>query len=261
MASWPAADDAVIDDTLAAQVALVRRVVELGRAARAASSVRTRQPLARALVSAPGWSALPAELVAEVASELNVLDMASLSTTEGDLVDVTAKANFRALGKRFGKQVQEVAAAIASADAAALAAGLRAGTAQVDVPGMGVIDLAEEDVVITETPREGWSVASGEGETVALDLELTDELRRLGTAREAVRLIQEARKAAGLDISDRISLRWQASEPAVAEALRAHGDMIAGEVLATSYAEGAPEPGDHTDSDPDLGLTFSLRRA
>ncbi|MFM1966956.1 MAG: hypothetical protein RL134_2681 [Actinomycetota bacterium] len=261
MATWPAADDAVIDDTLAAQVALVRRVVELGRAARAASSVRTRQPLARALVSAPGWSALPAELVAEVASELNVLDMASLSATEGDLVDVTAKANFRALGKRFGKQVQEVAAAIAAADAAALASGLRAGTAQIEVPGIGMVDLAEEDVVVTETPREGWSVASGEGETVALDLELTDALRRLGTAREAVRLIQEARKAAGLDISDRISLRWQASDPAVAEALREHGDMIAGEVLATSYAEGPAEAGDHTDSDPDLGLAFGLHRA
>jgi isoleucyl-tRNA synthetase len=260
MASWPAVDDAVIDDTLAGQVALVRRVVELGRAARAASSVRTRQPLARALVSASGWSSLPAELVAEVASELNVLDMASLSSTEGDLVDVTAKANFRALGKRYGKQVQEIAAAIAAADAASLAAGLRAGSASIDVPGIGEVDLTEEDVVITETPREGWSVASGEGETVALDLELTDELRRLGVAREAVRLIQDGRKSAGLDISDRIELRWQASDPMVAEAMREHGDLIAGEVLATAYTEGAAEPGDFTGADEDLGLTFGLAR-
>ena len=273
MASWPAVDDAIIDDTLAAQVALVRRVVELGRAARAASSVRTRQPLARALVSAPGWTSLPAELVAEVASELNVLDMASLAATEpdrggsavppgqGGLVDVTAKANFRALGKRYGKQVQEVAAAIAEADAAAMAAGLRAGTAQIDVPGLGSVDLTHEDVVITETPREGWSVASGEGETVALDLELTDDLRRLGMAREAVRLIQEGRKSAGLDISDRIALRWQASDPMVAAALREHGDLIAGEVLATTYAEGEPDAGDFGAVDDDLGLTFGLHRA
>ena len=261
MAPWPLVDDAIIDDTLAGQVALVRRVVELGRAARAASSVRTRQPLARALVSAPGWSSLPAELVAEVASELNVLDMASLSATEGDLVDVTAKANFRALGKRYGKQVQEVAAAIAAADAAALAAGLRAGNAHIDVPGIGGVDLTEDDVVITETPREGWSVASGEGETVALDLELTDELRRLGIAREAVRLIQEARKSAGLDISDRIALRWQSADPMVAAAMREHGELIAGEVLATSYIEGETDPDDHTAADDDLGLTFGLQRA
>jgi isoleucyl-tRNA synthetase len=261
MASWPAVDDAVIDDTLAAQVALVRRVVELGRAARAASSVRTRQPLARALVSAPGWSSLPAELVAEVASELNVLDMASLSASEGDLVDVTAKANFRALGKRYGKQVQEIAAAIAATDAAALASGLRSGAAQVSVDGIGVVELTEDDVVITETPREGWSVASGEGETVALDLELTDELRRLGVAREAVRLIQESRKSAGLEISDRIALRWQASDPMVAEAMREHGGLIAGEVLASEYAEGEPEAGDHHGADADLGLAFGLHRA
>jgi isoleucyl-tRNA synthetase len=223
--------------------------------------VRTRQPLARALVSAPGWTALPAELVAEVASELNVLDMASLAASEGDLVDVTAKANFRSLGKRYGKQVQEIAAAIAATDAAALASGLRAGNAQVTVAGIGAVDLAEDDVVITETPREGWSVASGEGETVALDLELTDELRRLGVAREAVRLIQESRKSAGLEISDRIALHWQASDPMVAEAMREHGELIAGEVLASEYAEGEPDAGDHHGADADLGLTFGLHRA
>ena len=261
MAAWPTADDAIIDDELAAQVALVRRVVELGRAARASSSVRTRQPLARALVSAPGWTSLPADLVAEVASELNVLDMSSLSASEGDLVDVTAKANFRSLGKRFGKQTPTVAEAIAATDAAALAASLRDGEARVDVSGMGEVAITTEDVVITETPREGWSVASGDGETVALDLHLTPELRRLGTAREAIRLIQEARKNAGLDISDRIALIWLSSDAEVALALREHGEQIAGEVLATSFVEGTPESGAHSGADDDLALAFSLRKA
>ena len=261
LAAWPVVDPDIIDDELAAQVALVRRIVELGRAARAASSVRTRQPLARALVSAPGWSALPAALVAEVASELNVIDMASLSAGEGGLVDVTAKANFRSLGKRFAQQTQQVASAIAAADAAALAAALRAGSASIDVPGMGSVALGDDDVIITETPREGWSVASGEGETVALDLHLTPELRRLGTAREAIRLIQESRKSAGLDISDRIELRWTADDDEVSAALSEHAGLIAGEVLATSYVEGEPEAGDHGHTEPDLGLAFSLRRA
>ena len=261
LASWPAVDAAVIDDELAAQVALVRRVVELGRAARASSSVRTRQPLARALISASGWGSLPAELVAEVASELNVLDMASLSTGEGDLVDVAVKANFRSLGKRFGKQTQEVAGAIASTDAAALAAALRDGSATVEVPGLGTIELADEDVIVTETPREGWSVASGEGETVALDLHLTPELISLGTAREAVRLIQEARKSAGLDISDRITLAWTSANDSIAASLREHGDLIAGEVLATQFAEGPIDTGAFTTIDDDLALEFSLRKA
>ncbi|MBU6311557.1 MAG: isoleucine--tRNA ligase [Actinomycetales bacterium] len=261
LAAWPTVDAAVIDDVLAEQVALVRRTVELGRAARAASSVRTRQPLARALVSAPGWTALPHDLVTEVASELNVLDMSSLSDSEGNLVDVTAKANFRSLGKRFGKQTPTVADAIAAADAAVLAAALREGEASVDVPGMGPVTVTAEDVVVTETPREGWSVASGEGETVALDLHLTAELRRLGTAREAIRLIQEARKNAGLDISDRIVLAWSTDNDEVALALREHGEHIAGEVLATSFAEGTPSAQDFSGADLDLGLEFSLRKA
>lgn len=261
LAAWPSVDPTIIDDQLGEQVALVRRIVELGRAARAASSVRTRQPLARALVSAPGWPALPADLVAEVASELNVVDMSSLSASEGNLVDVTAKANFRALGKRFGKQTPTVAEAIAAADAASLSAALRDGDAMVDVPGMGAVSISSDDVIVIETPREGWSVASGEGETVALDLHLTPELRRLGTAREAIRLIQEARKNAGLDISDRIDLTWSSTDDAVAQALRDHGDQIAGEVLAISFAEGPAAEGSFSGFDPDLALTFALRKA
>ena len=261
LAAWPAADPGLIDGGLAEQVALVRRVVELGRAARAASGVRTRQPLARALVSAPGWSTLPADLVAEVASELNVLDVAGLASTQGDLVDVSAKANFRSLGKRFGKQTPSVAQAIADADAAALSEALREGSAPLEVPGMGTVDVMPEDVIVTETPREGWSVASGEGETVALDLDLTPELRRLGLAREAVRLLQEGRKSAGLDISDRVAVRWSTTNPEVADAMREHARLIAAEVLATAYEEGAPEEAAFFVADEALPLEFSLRRA
>ena len=261
MAAWPTADATLIDDVLAEQMSLIRRVVELGRAARATSGVRTRQPLARALVSAPGWTSLPADLVAEVANELNVVDMSSLSASEGDLVDVAAKANFRSLGKRFGSSTPAVADAIAQADAAQLAAGLRDGVAVIDVPGVGRVDLTHEDMIITETPREGWAVVSGEGETVALDLNLTPELRSLGTAREAIRLIQECRKTAGLDISDRISLRWSSPDHDVATALREHSDIIAGEILATSFAEGAPDEGDYISEGADLHLTLALHRA
>ena len=160
MADWPEADEAVIDDTLNADVALVRRLVELGRAARAASGVRTRQPLARALVAARGWDSLPAVLRAEISDELNVAEVAALGETEGKLVDLTAKANFRALGRRFGKDTQQVATAIAAADAGELAAALRgAGRASLSVAGLGDVEVSADDVVLTETPREGWAVA------------------------------------------------------------------------------------------------------
>ncbi len=93
-------------------------------------------------------------------------------------------------------------------------------------------------MIITETPREGWSVASDSGATVALDLEITEELRQAGLARDAIRLIQEARKNSGLDVADRIALRWTATEPAVIAALSRHSDLIAEEVLATDFAQG-----------------------
>ena len=104
-----------------------------------------------------------------------------------------------------------MAAAIAAADAAALAAALAA-----DGTGHGRRSTASrsrcspDEVIVSERPREGWSVVNEQGETVALDLELTPELRRAGLAREVVRLVQEARKTSGFDVSDRIALRWQA---------------------------------------------------
>ncbi len=159
-----------------------------------------------------------------------------MSAAEGGLVDVSVKVDFRAVGRRLGKQVQAVARAVAAADAAELAADYRAGTATVEVDGAPV-ELAEGDLVVTETPREGWTVASGSGLTVALDLTLTPELERAGLAREVVRLVQEARKNSGLEVSDRIELSWTAGG-AVARALEEHADSIAAEVLAVRVHAG-----------------------
>jgi isoleucyl-tRNA synthetase len=260
LASWPVVDDALVDDRLVAQMALVRRLVELGRAARAGSSVRTRQPLGRALVAAPGWDDLPDGLRAEITDELNVAELLPLGAA-GDLVDVSVKANFRNLGKRFGSGTQPVAAAITAADPAALVTQLRTtGAARLAVDGSAV-DLTPDDVVVTETPRSGWAVESAAGETLALDLEITPQLRRAGLAREAVRQVQEARKTSGLEVSDRISLWWSTADPELAAAMREHADLVAGEVLATTYAEGAPPTDVPTHDTGALGLTFGLRRA
>jgi isoleucyl-tRNA synthetase len=115
-------------------------------------------------------------------------------------------------------------------------------------------------LVVTETPRAGWSVTTAAGETVALDLEITPALRRAGVAREVVRLVQEARKASGFEVSDRIAVWWEASGE-TADALREHAGLLADEVLATSLAAGAPPEALEKRSEPDLGLAFWLRRA
>ncbi|AJZ85277.1 isoleucine--tRNA ligase [Streptomyces sp. AgN23] len=261
LTTWPEPDQSMIDPALSAQMALVRRLVELGRATRAESGVKTRQPLSRALVAAAGFETLGAELRAQIEEELNVSSLASLSEVGGSLVDTTAKANFRALGKRFGKGTQPVAKAIAEAEAAALSVALREGNASVVVDGETVV-LSPDEVIITETPREGWSVASDAGATVALDLEITPELRRAGLARDAIRLIQEARKNSGLDVADRIALRWETADEELRQALTDHAGLIADEVLATDFASGAGEEGYGDQfTDAPLGLTFRLRKA
>jgi isoleucyl-tRNA synthetase len=254
---WPRVDGSLQDPELAAQVALVRRLVELGRSARTTSKVRTRQPLGRALVGAAGWATLPAELRAQIAEELNVQSVEALGGVGGELVDVSVKPNFRALGKRFGSGTKAVAAAVAAADPAALAAAIRAGTASVSVDGSSVA-LAADELIVTETPRTGWAVAADGGETVALDLTVSPELRRAGIAREVVRLVQDARKAGGLDVTDRITLTWSASTPEVAAAVREHAAAVAGEVLAVSFDEGTVTGGRRDD---ELGLEFALAKA
>ena len=262
LASWPAVDESLISDQRSEDMALVRRLVELGRAARATSGVKTRQPLGRALIAAAGWDRLSEELRAEVSDELNCGELLSLAGTQSDLVDVSVKANYRALGKRFGKNTPNVADAIAAADATTLVAALRDGTATVVVAGE-VITIGDEDVVITETPRSGWAVASEAGETIALDLNVTPELRRAGLAREMVRLIQDTRKSSGFEVSDRISCWWSAQDDELAEALREHGHMIAGEVLATTFDEGGATGSLDSDSlvtDEEFGLQIRIRR-
>ncbi len=268
LADWPRAADDLVDTRLAAQMDLVRRLVELGRAARASSGVRTRQPLARAVVAAPEFAGLPADLRAQIADELNV---AAVEGATADVVDVTVKPNFRALGRRFGKRTPLVAAAIATAGPPVH------GRLTVEVDG-DRLDLDGDDLIITETPREGWAVTSESGLSVALDLEITPALRRAGIARDVVRVLQDARKTSGLDITDRVDIRWSADTPATAQALLEHGSAVAAEVLAVSFTRAAgpdtagptaagPDSGGsapaagtgHTA--PDLGLTFWLSPA
>ncbi|HEY1618047.1 MAG TPA: isoleucine--tRNA ligase [Streptosporangiaceae bacterium] len=239
LAPWPAVDPSLIDPALAGQMALARRLVELGRAARASALMRVRQPLARALISAPGFTVLPAELRALVAEELNVRALEPLDDGAGGLITYTVKPSYRVLGRRFGKDTPAVAAAIEAADAERLALALADPASSTEVAVNGApVTLTPDEVVVTQTPRSGWTVAAAAGETVALETIISPELRREGHAREIVRLVQEGRKSDGFEVSDRIAVRWSSSDPDVAAALAEHGGLIAAEVLATEYGPG-----------------------
>jgi isoleucyl-tRNA synthetase len=234
LSNWPVVNQGAIDSELGAQVALTRRIVELGRATRAESGIKIRQPLGRALIAASGWSTLPEAMREQIADELNVQTLQDIATADGDLVDISVKANFKSLGAKFGGAVQEIAKAIAASDATLLVKTLRS-TGSTTV---GSWEIALEDLVVTEVPKSGWSVSSHDGESVALDLQLTPALIAAGNVREVIRFIQERRKSDGFDISDRIAVTWNAQED-IAAAIEAEIAHISEEVLAISMKRDA----------------------
>jgi isoleucyl-tRNA synthetase len=252
MSDFPTSSSALINRKLSEQVAMTRRVVEQGRAARAESGVKIRQPLGRALISASGWDGLPQEMKDQIADELNVLELADIADADGDLVDISIKANFKSLGAKYGSEVQAVAKLIAAADATALVKSLRKNSTT--ELGTFVIDLA--DLVVTEVPRSGWMVASHDGESVALDLTLTPELIQAGIVREVIRFIQEKRKSDGFEISDRIDVKYNANAQTHAAIVSEHS-FISSEVLATTLVQDPSlELGEN-----DLGLTALLSKS
>ena len=257
LADFPEANKKMIDENLSTSVALSRRLVELGRSARAESGVKIRQPLSRALVSAPGWAKISEEIKTHIAEELNILKLDGIHVAEADLVDVSVKANFRTLGTKFGADVQIIAKAITSANHSEMVKHLRENKSfklSVDLTnGSKSAEIDIDDLVVTETPRTGWSVASHAGESLALDLALTPELIQSGLVREVIRAIQEERKKIGLDVSDRISVNWNAPDQ-VASAITSAVAEISAEVLATNLVQ---DKGQSSDGN-ELGLWLNL---
>ena len=187
----------------------------------------------------------------QIADELNVVNLADIADADGDLVDISIKANFKSLGAKFGGAVQEIAKAIAASDATSLVKTLRAsGTTT-----LGSWEIALDDLVVTEVPKSGWMVASHEGESVALDLELTPALLAAGHVREVIRFIQERRKSDGFEISDRINLTWNATTE-IAAAIADDESHIKDEVLAISMVRDAGL----AIEDNDLGIAVKLSK-
>jgi isoleucyl-tRNA synthetase len=218
--------------------------VELGRRVRTETKVRVRQPLLEAVVHYAGDHAALEPLLDLVGEELNVKQVLFAESAE-QLGRWRAKPNFKVLGPRLGPVVKEVATALERDDGSLAAALAHGDPVRVDL-GTEQVALGPSDVDLVQESVEGWGVASDGGITVALELELTPELRAEGLARELVRAVQDARKAAGLDVGDRIVLGLRVEGGSAAEALHtamdAHRPWIAGETLAVEIVGGtAPD--------------------
>ncbi len=203
LADWPAVDTALVDPGLDEGMALARRLSSLGRAARSEAGVKVRQPLARALVYLPPGSPVPPPGVVE--DELNV-DRVEATAELGDVLAYELVPNFKLLGPRIGKRVQELRAAMTSVDGAKAAADLAEGRSVVVELADGPIELGADEVELRVRAQSGFAVSRDGAEVVALDLQLDDGLRRRGLAREVIRNVQDLRKESGLEVSDTIRL-------------------------------------------------------
>ena len=223
------------DEELEWAMQVGRDAVTLGLAARAHAKLKVRQPLREAVIVAAERERAAIERFGElVRDELNVKSLRFVSEAE-ELGHWELRPNYRALGPRFGKKMPQVAAAVEALDAAAAAATLReGGSVGINVDGKEH-PLGPDDVQLVLQPLEGYQVERSGTHAVALDLTIDDELRREGLAREVVHAVQAARKAAGLDVEDRISLDL-GGDSELLEAARAHEDYVAGETLAASIS-------------------------
>ncbi len=219
LAGWP--DPTVPNGALLAEVAELRRIVELGRQARSAAGVRLRQPLRTLVVEGATVAHTHAE---EIADELRVREV---SFGPVDASELVVKPNLPLLGPKLG------------AELGAIRQALEAGEFE-ELPGggfrVGDHELTAEEVLVERRGKEGWALASSDGLTVALDTHLDDELRLFGRVLDLTHAVNTMRKEAGLELTDRIAL----TIPEADADLLAHEERIAAETLAVSVvAEGA----------------------
>ncbi|MFL5891293.1 MAG: isoleucine--tRNA ligase [Solirubrobacterales bacterium] len=259
LTDYPEGNLELTDPGLEAGVEAALRAIELGRAARAAAQVKVRQPLRKAVIVARGGERDEIErLQALVTGELNVKELEFVSE-EAELVSYEVKPNYRSLGPRFGKLMPKAAAAVESLDPASVADATSSGRRfGINVDGTDH-DLGPDDVTLVMKPLDGYRVEAEAGRAVALSLELDDELRREGLAREIVHAVQNARRDAGLDVTDRIALVL-GGDAELLDAAQAHEAYVAGETLATSVSYDGDTPATSTEIEG-RDLRIALERA
>jgi isoleucyl-tRNA synthetase len=242
LCDFPTAAGAKRDHELEMQMTAVMTVVEKARQLRKDCDIKVRQPLRRLDVVSSSSNLLNkvSELRAIVAEELNVREVV-FGDDESKFATLSAKANFKSLGARFGKQVQEInrwAQRLSASDLQTIASGL---SVQYPVPIDGAgYEFGNQDILIERTPKPGLAVQAQGSLVIALDIELDDDLIREGLARELVNNVQNLRKTSGLEVTDRIHLKISSDE-AVCEAVAAFDDYIKSEVLALSVKMTATE--------------------
>ena len=262
LSSWPQADEALIDTKLERQMYLAQQATSMILSLRKRAEKNVRQPLQKAVIPTPDKETTDALLhVADlIKSEVNVKELVIVPAEQSEIRLVKKiKPQFKVLGKKVGANMKAVAAAIAAMSQDDIVQMEQEGSFTISLPLVGEPEgvyytLIPEDVEIVTEDMPGWLVANNGILTIALDIELTDELIEEGIARELINRIQNLRKSSGLEITDRIAITLE-DRPEIHNAVLHCGDYIASQVLATSLNLTS-----HSDSDltAESGLTSTL---
>lgn len=260
LSEWPKANEALIDKRLERQMYLAQQATSMILSLRKRAEKNVRQPLQKAVIPTPDAETTEALLhVAElIKSEVNVKELVVVPTEQSEIKLVKKiKPQFKVLGKKVGANMKAVAAEIASMTQDQIAKMEQEGCYPLTTVDY---QLIPEDVEIITEDMPGWLVSNNGILTIALDIELTDELIEEGLARELINRIQNLRKSSGLEITDRISIVLEDREE-IHNAVLHCSDYIASQVLATSIQLQAQAEGDqHLEMDG-YNVGISIQKA
>ncbi|MBR6773056.1 MAG: isoleucine--tRNA ligase [Clostridia bacterium] len=243
LCSYPVANEKYIDPDLEKGMVLAEKAAVLGRSARNASAVKNRQPLRKIIVCGDGVTAMSDELLAVVRDELNVKEIESL-VDAGSYVSYEVKPQLRTLGPKYGKRLNAIRVHLAE-NAQKIVECLRSSDTYVtDIDGE--VSLTRDDLLISVSSKEGYSVTSEAGMTVILDTTLDDELISEGLMREIVSKVQNLRKESGFEVTDHIRL-FVEGDGDVEKVIRTYGAEISEDVLADEISLVAPDETESTD--------------
>ncbi|MBI4810778.1 MAG: isoleucine--tRNA ligase, partial [Ignavibacteriales bacterium] len=236
LSSIPAVEEHAIDHDLESRMDKAQRIVSLVRAIRNKSNLKVRQPLKRIILPISNDNERKAIQQTKdiILDEINVKAIEYVSD-DSEIVHKTVKPNFKSIGPKYGKAVQPIAAAIRNFTPSEIKMLETNGSISLQIEGKGTL-IAREDVEILHEDIKGWIVESDNTITVALDTELTDDLINEGYAREFVNRIQNMRKDAGFNITDRIRIRYKTNEK-ISKALGSLNSYVKNETLAVEFGE------------------------
>ncbi len=259
LVDFPGHDEKLIDKALEEQMSLAQQASSMVLALRRKVNIKVRQPLTKIMI--PVLDAAMRKSLEAVTplllSEVNVKELEFLTETEGVLVK-KIKANFKTLGPKYSKQMKEISAAIAAFSQQDIAKLEREGGYTLNLAS-GVVSVGMEDVEITSEDIPGWLVATEGRLTVALDITITEPLRREGIARELVNRIQNIRKESNFDVTDKVRVQIEANDE-INAAITDFKDYIASQTLATDITLAPTPNGTELELDDDLKVKLSVAK-